>query len=695
MISALPMQSAISMTPDADLDRPLYGTRVEWTWPEEGDWTHFRLVRRLNSPARRCEEGAVLLETTRQAWGDPVYEDLGAPPGRWAYYTAFVLTLTRIWTAVGSTYDMGTNDHDWTVNLPELLPGVAVSRDQQVVARADANSQLVEFLQGPGLVLDRVVSYAESMQYFWDPLRVPPSMLSALLQSLGLDRDDTLTDARLREVAHALLVARPQGALDTIRVFASAVTGYPTQVRESHNRMLSVIDSSFEATTNIAENMGTYAEMLAYVTYQQLLNTVPQYLAVESTTHSYKVVTLAWANYDDLMQGVAPFYAFSFATGPPAGTINSYRALSHFGRSKDVHFLAQSNWAPLDPKTMELRRYEYYPTPPKAIPVETLGTFFLHTDQGVTLTCGEDEPMLKGIPVSWWNAARGGVFARSSGTAELEMRLQLYDLDETLLRTVTLVPRTTLTRDWQWLHTEEDQPQFLNEVQETLLVNPATWEWTWADKAEPQTAPTVVPPRPTGPQVDHLLFSWNDDPDPAGDIDNQPPTAAMLRPVTLYGHEVVTFSWEMAGTAHPVVTNMTPWRLVIAWETGTPAMTNWEHSSWIAPNKDTVIADLVWRPQSGLAQAWFGIEVMRPDLRLNTYLRVTQDHASYQALSGAFADYDGLIKDPTRNGWTIPTQHLAVHAEIRSGTTGRAYWAVPVLEVTGEADIDLVVVDDV
>ena len=308
MLSAQPMQTRVSMTPDTDLDRPLYTTEIRWEWPG-GVWDRFRLVRRLHSPAARCEEGSVLFETKPEDWGDPVYEDPSPPPDRWVYYTAFILNEDRVWLPVGSTAELGTGDHDWTLNLPELLPGVSVSKAQQVVARADADQQVVEFLQGPGLVYDRVIAYGESMQHFWDPMKVPPAMLPALLDTVGIRLNTALSDARLREVAAALLRNQPLGDMKSVYDFAKAATGYPVRVGISNNMMLSPLDSSFEGAYRPGLATWTYADLLQYVTYQDVLDDNAMYLdlASQTSTSSYVKAQAGFTGYNTWLTTYASY----------------------------------------------------------------------------------------------------------------------------------------------------------------------------------------------------------------------------------------------------------------------------------------------------------------------------------------------------------------------------------------------------
>lgn len=672
------MTTEASMTPDRDLDRPLYSITIRWTWPG-GAWTHFSLVRRMNSPAHRREEGSVVLETRPEKWGDPVFEDQGAPPDRWVYYTAFVLNMNRVWEEAGYSYEMGTGDHDWTLNLPELLPGVSISDEKQVVAKADPGHELVEFLQGPGLVYDRVISYGETVQLAWDPLTAPPNMLPALLGTLGFAANETLTDDRLREVAYALLVERPQGSLRSIQTYAEGVTGVNVFVQESHNKMISTLDSSFEG---VVRTDPTILES----TYQDMLDLGPD----------YETVRAGYFNYRDVL----------IETMPGANSLD---------------LIEKSHWTPQNPSMLQLRRYEYYPDPSPAIPTEALDTFFLHFLTAGRIACGETDLMVGAVPVSWWTNLRGGVFARGAGTT-LTMSIDLYGFNGELLRTIFPFGATALTADWTWYHTPDEMIISVNKTVDNILGDPEVWSAEWDRKAQPQVVPTLV--------GTSLVFEWNTDPDPSGLIADQPLIASQARVISLIGLSELQYVLTMAGQ-NPSVPQ-TPWRLAIRWDIGAakntyiyhtpPAttalsqydqfplqydsyedITNFvptdrkyqEHlSGWIPASDQVTSADLEWKLPPGVTDAWFGIDVQCPALVSNTYERLRSED-DYQDVKSTFADFQEIRDQTIGGGWSVPSMHTAIGMEIRSGTTGRAYWAVPVIEVSGEADIDLVVVDDV
>ena len=250
--SAWPMFARAWGDPHVDLENPRFVISVEWTWPE-GDWSHFSIVRSARSPVRRREEGQIMMETVGRVWdhyayqttGLPVYRDPQPPPGEWVYYTAFVLDPNRVWNWAGEVAEISIDDYDWALRLPEILPGVAIGDLPRTVSPAEQSNDLVQFLQTPGALLDKVVTMGEAAQYFWEPTRVPPQMFRAMTESLGFEYDENIGLGRARHAVDALTTSQ-QGSLPFIRRYATGVSGCDTRVTISNNLMLDVNNSSFE-----------------------------------------------------------------------------------------------------------------------------------------------------------------------------------------------------------------------------------------------------------------------------------------------------------------------------------------------------------------------------------------------------------------------------------------------------------------
>lgn len=238
------------------LDHPWYAVNVIFSWPYGDEtWTRLRIVRTIRSPASRVEEGQTLIEIAPGEWSDydpetgkPVFRDPQPPPGEWTFYTFFCLDGFRVWRPAGYGMEMGPADHDWTLRLPELLPGVSTNNSMGVGDPAQQANSVTQFLQTPAGFLDRAVSIGEAAQYFWSPLQCPPQSLPHLARSLGYNIDASLdvSTQQLRETLDGLNVA-PQGTIRTTILVANGATGSYTGAVISNNLMLDVNDSSFES----------------------------------------------------------------------------------------------------------------------------------------------------------------------------------------------------------------------------------------------------------------------------------------------------------------------------------------------------------------------------------------------------------------------------------------------------------------
>lgn len=278
--SAAPMTANAWSSPDIDIDNPRFSISVSWTWPTQGPWTRFRLVRTVRSPVARVEEGSVVLDTAFAEYDDygldgaPVFRDGERPgtsqpdPGEWVYYTAFVLDNYRVWNPAGFVYEISPVNSGWSTRLPNLLPGAATAIDQGLMHPPDQASDVVQFLQGPAAFLDMLVTKAEAAQYFWDPVKAPPQAVPHIAKSWGYPYNNVVGMGRSREALRALRYPT-QGSLASVARIASAATGGEVAVEISNNLMLTVDDSSFEngtiATTHWTPTAGLTVKDLAQV----------------------------------------------------------------------------------------------------------------------------------------------------------------------------------------------------------------------------------------------------------------------------------------------------------------------------------------------------------------------------------------------------------------------------------------------
>jgi hypothetical protein len=269
------------------LENPWFTITIEWDWPDQDYWSQFCIVRSVRSPAKRVEEGQVLIMGTAESWSHyndrtrrPIFQDPQPPSGEWTYYSIFCLNENKVWTFAGTTLEIAPSNHGWSLRLPELLPGVALNSGQGVADPADQSNDLVQFLQTPAFYLDRAVTMGETLQYFWDPMKCPPHILEHLAKSWGYQRPlKGPNSVGIGPVRGALRALRSpaQGSLMSIQEMVTGATGYLADVQISNNLMLDTNDSSFETGTVYDSGWGpVYSDPSDPSTFLEIRSTTGQ-----------------------------------------------------------------------------------------------------------------------------------------------------------------------------------------------------------------------------------------------------------------------------------------------------------------------------------------------------------------------------------------------------------------------------------
>lgn len=665
--------NSITVQPSEGTEATRYSLRVRWTWPPNmgTDWTRLRVVRSISAPVSRVEEGSVVFEINPSQYypadyGDAEFEDQQPPPDCWVYYTVFLLNPSRIWVVAGTIYEIGIDGEGWSYGLPSLMPGVAVSADQGILSSPEPDYTLVEFLQGPALFMDEVVSLGESLQHFWDPETVPPQMLDALLNTLGFDLDGSIGLARMRHVTKALL-SRPAGTWDYIEEFVAAATGYGTQVYQSNNLMLNVNDSSFEAGTFAGTSWGPLTALT--------------YAALPTLFNAYASIPPRRATYALLLSSGADLTAINAA---------------------------------------EIRKYEDYPDPEPLMPPNVSRQYFMYLNAAATMRAGATDPIRLGIPIQRWLVARGGFYAHANTDgAQMSLMLDLYDLYGEFVRQIVLVPVTTLTDRWEWYATPFDAPIPVNRsapVQD-LLTTLGSWTTVfagynalaaWTTETEGYNLTWATTPNPGNPTA---LFAA-----PIAAIAQQIMSARLTvaadpgtvpwRLTMLYTtatgssssfsgwatpdgtEQSIGQEWVIPATATAVWVGIEVLRPPVALSTFQRVLNTYSTYTAVVAAFATYTTLKSWITGGG----WDGnLPVPR------IYTSVASAFPSYDALLSAFASYAELTV------WAPPVSyplgagvHTLLTASVSVGTPdeARTYYAVPVLTTTAAASVDLIVVDD-
>jgi phage tail-like protein len=267
-------QIVVGSNPDKSLIfgvKELVRPRVDLTWTTpKGSIQAFRIVRNQDGYPLHEEDGEIILETPK-VQGDPVVpaatyfsDQFGATPltpGRYAYYTIWILEADFTWKVAGYTYCLIPNPHELRApdnvllksserKFVELFPKVFTTQEQSYLDEVDESSDLFNFLSGFAYSLDEMLTYTDLLTPDPQGRGTNPNFVAVQAAQLGLKVDTRLGIQRQkRMIRNALEMYQKRGTTAGLSVFAESTTGFSPTVSVSPNLLLSAQDSSFYKTT--------------------------------------------------------------------------------------------------------------------------------------------------------------------------------------------------------------------------------------------------------------------------------------------------------------------------------------------------------------------------------------------------------------------------------------------------------------
>lgn len=244
-------------------------TRVDVSWtPPSGDFVRFRLVRNQEGIADTEEDGVLLLDLTdsSEISTTDVFKDgkdnvgeaaVALVPGRYVYYSIWLLLTDNTWYFAGSTYTLLANEHaitlegtDRTRNTHEkfmdLLPRVFTSGSQSSLDAVDTSSDLYNFLYGFSYTLDELLTYVDLLLPEHQYTNLSPEMLTAVGYELNLSEENRAsTKFQRRYAREARWMYSRKGTQAALETLVESLTGYSPVTTISPNMLLSIQDSTF------------------------------------------------------------------------------------------------------------------------------------------------------------------------------------------------------------------------------------------------------------------------------------------------------------------------------------------------------------------------------------------------------------------------------------------------------------------
>lgn len=255
-----------------------------WTTPTAppGSILDFRIVRNQFGFSETEEDGYILPVSS---YNLPSFSDNDSTipliPGRYVYYTFWLMLSDYSWNAIGYTYALIPKEHN-TVS-PELDPitkqnivlqssqskfadlfpkvyttGPAkpyvnsidgkeyVAGGNSYLSEVDTSSDLYQFLGGIAFTLDEILTYADLVVPSVDGTTTNPNFVNSQSFQLGLPTEAQLGMQRQKRlVKEAFRIYPTKGTVNAVYDFAVSITNFYPVISTSPNILLSNQDSSF------------------------------------------------------------------------------------------------------------------------------------------------------------------------------------------------------------------------------------------------------------------------------------------------------------------------------------------------------------------------------------------------------------------------------------------------------------------
>lgn len=257
------------------LARPLDYQSVSVTvYCEPRVGSRYSLVRTTTGAAEEPGVGLTVAEGVIQDSVVSVVDDgqqtasgstIGLRPGP-HYYTFFVYDSSGNWLKDAATSTLVPEDKGTQEVLMRMLPRVFTTANEDPVDEPDMSGDLARFLYPMAVTFDQLQTFVDQ--------ELPGSARSrttlrglhdAHCRSLGMPVEFTVgSAASTRLFRGAGYIYREKGTATALEHYAEALTGWPTTVKESSNRLLSLDDASFETGKGNWEGIGVVIQQVAY-----------------------------------------------------------------------------------------------------------------------------------------------------------------------------------------------------------------------------------------------------------------------------------------------------------------------------------------------------------------------------------------------------------------------------------------------
>jgi hypothetical protein len=408
---------------------------LRWASPS-GDWSKIKLTRNsFGFPVTPFDgvELDILNNKTYYAFKetDPTnYTDTTVGDNAFYYYSLFIYeTKGFTWIRVGNALTISPKNYGYTEKLYQYLPEIYKTTTLGDPFGNYYNEDLYNFLSLFGFQLDTDHSYTNLLVNRYDVQKIGGTLLPAFLQQFGLEFEPEIGMQQARILLQTIaLVLKEKGSKNGIVEFIKSYTGYGIPgkssapnpniegVRMGKNLMLDYNDSSFEEAighwTSTDQSAHLYALKEKQIKTVQLTSNVA---TLTIKTHDYQIGNKIYIKNSKIgifnstvtpvtITGITSTTISYSLTGADIPLTNVYDDVTG---TYPILYAAPKAW-------IETNSTEYYPNRQKGI----LSIVNANSNSGtLTIKCGADSPITKGIPVTAGSAYTFSIYSVAGSTA--------------------------------------------------------------------------------------------------------------------------------------------------------------------------------------------------------------------------------------------------------------------------------------
>ena len=433
-----------------------YG-KIQLSWNSaSGEWSKLKLVRNPYGFPVNAFDGDTIINTAKE--NDPTnYLDENLLPGSFYYYSLFVFEVTSYaWVRSSNVIGLSVKDYNYRNKIYDSLPDIMKMEQIYDASGSLNNEDLYNFISIFGFDFDRTHTLIALLEDRYNLERVSGLLIPYFLKQFGINFEPEIGLQQARIILRdAIENFKKKGSQDGLRSFIKSFTGYglPEPINGTpnpstdgvivgKNLFLDYNDSSFE------ESKGHWISSDSTATINSLIKKDVTELSVTSSvarlvigSHNYKVnqkITVSGSPYPAFnSSSPLTISAIDSTSVSVASTITSFSAKSGFNKVTEAYTKISPSPAPYSENTA-----------PVGYPNKQLGILAVNKTTGTgntTIECGDDNPILKGIPITASQQYTFSTYASSVGTVRgIVLKIKWYDRLGALLSTSTGSSTTTV-----------------------------------------------------------------------------------------------------------------------------------------------------------------------------------------------------------------------------------------------------------